>query len=372
MTAAPLPPLQQIPATIASLSDYEPYARARMTPPAWAYFSAGAADEVSLAANLRSYEAYGLWPAALASMRDAGTSVELLGHTYDYPILLAPVAYQRMAHPQGELATVLGAGAMKAGCIISMQASCRIEDIAGAAHAPLWLQWYWHPDRAFMNELLARARASGYQAIVFTVDAPVNGLRNQEQRAGFSLPPGIEAVNLRGSHQAGAVMGPAGSSPLFGSGLLDHAPGWDDLRWLVQNAGLPVLVKGVMRPHDARAAQECGAAGIIVSNHGGRTLDGAPAPLQVLKSVVQAVDVPVLMDGGIRRGTDVLKALALGARAVLIGRPYIYGLAAAGAAGVAHVLHLLRAELEVAMALTGCPSLASIHEGILFRPGREP
>ena len=183
------------------------------------------------------------------------------------------------------------------------------------------------------------------------------------------VPEGVDAVNLRGAPKQQAVLGAAGTSPLFGSGLLETAPTWDDLAWLVQNSPLPVWVKGVMRPRDAQRALDTGVAGIVVSNHGGRTLDGVPASVDVLAQVCQVVQgrVPVLMDGGIRRGTDVLKALALGATAVMIGRPYIYGLAAAGAAGVAHVLHILRAELEVAMALTGCNTLADIGPELLYR-----
>ena len=369
MSHVPLPPLTSIPADIASLADYEPYARERMSPGAWAYFSGGAADEITLQDNLASYGRWKLWPAALGTFDQPSTRLELLGLSMPYPILTAPVAYQRMAHPHGELGSVLGAGAMGATSIISMQASHSFEDIAAHAHAPLWAQWYWHADRGFMLDLLRRVEAAAYRALVFTVDAAVNGVRNREQRAGFVLPTDVDAVNLRGAQAQSAVLGAAGSSPLFGSGLLDHAPDWQALAWLIQESRLPVLVKGIMRPRDAVQALEAGAAGIIVSNHGGRTLDGAPATLDVLAQVCQAVQgrVPVLMDGGIRRGTDVLKALALGAQAVLVGRPYVYGLAAAGAAGVAHVLHILRAELEVAMVLTGCNDLSAIGPDLLYR-----
>jgi len=366
--------MTMIPADVASVTDYEPYARQRLSAQAWAYFSGGAADEISLHANLRCYERLGLWPAALTRFSQPTTRLTLLGREMAYPILLAPVAYQRMAHERGELETVLGAGALGATCVVSMQASHTFEDIAKAAHAPLWLQWYWQRDRGFMRELLARVEALGYEALVFTVDASVNGVRNREQRAGFSLPPGVDAINLRGSGAPSQAHGAAGESPLFGSGLLDHAPDWDDLAWLVSVSRLPVLVKGVMRPSDAQRAVQAGASGLIVSNHGGRTLDGAPPPLAVLQGVCQSVgpaSVPVLMDGGIRRGTDILKAIALGAQAVLIGRPYIYGLTVGGAAGVAHVLHILRAELEVAMALTGCNDLAAIGPAVLYRPERD-
>ena len=370
MSQERLPPLSHIPAQIACLTDYEPYARARMRAQDWTYFSAGAADELTMQANLAGFGRWGLWPAALGEFEQPSTRLMLQGQSMDYPILLAPVAYQRLAHPEGELASVLGAGAMGATSVISMQASCSFEELAAQAHAPLWAQWYWQMDRAFTLDLLGRLEASAYSALMLTVDAVVNGVRNQEQRAGFALPDGVDAVNLRGAPKQPAVLGAAGTSPVFGSGLLNSAPTWDDLAWLVQNSPLPVWVKGIMRPRDAQRALDMGVAGIVVSNHGGRTLDGAPAAVDVLALVCQAVQgkVPVLMDGGIRRVTDVLKAMALGASAEMIGRPYIYGLAAAGAAGVAHVLHILRAELEVAMALTGCNTLADINPDVLYRP----
>ncbi|MNF32932.1 Lactate 2-monooxygenase [compost metagenome] len=216
---------------------------------------------------------------------------------------------------------------------------------------------------------MQRAEAAGYRALVVTVDAPVNGMRNREQRCGFALPDGVEAVNLKGMRSLPPSVAQPGASPLFGSPLLEHAPTWKDLEWLQSLTRLPVLVKGVMNPLDAARAVGQGVAGIVVSNHGGRTLDGLPATLDVLPAVARAVEgkVPVLLDGGVRRGTDVLKALAFGASAVMIGRPYVHGLATAGASGVAHVLHLLRTELEVAMALAGCPDLRAIDASLIWR-----
>jgi 4-hydroxymandelate oxidase len=204
---------------------------------------------------------------------------------------------------------------------------------------------------------------------VLTVDAPVNGARNREQRAGFVLPPGMGAVNLQGAQQPPAHIARPGSPPLFGSALTEHALTWRDLAWLRAQTRLPILLKGVLSPQDAEQAAGEGLAGLIVSNHGGRVLDTVPATLDALPAVVRAVAgrLPVLLDGGIRRGTDVLKALALGAAAVLVGRPIVHGLAAAGAPGVAHVLHLLRTEFEMAMALTGCRTLADIDTGRIWR-----
>lgn len=364
----PLPPLTQIPPQIAAVADYESYAQQRMTPAAWAYMHGASADELTRADNRAAFDRIRLRQRVLADMNGAHTRVELFGQVWEYPIMLAPVAFQKLAHPQGEEATVMAASAMRAGMVVSTQASVALEALAASASKLLWFQLYIQPDREFTQALVQRAEAAGYQALVLTADAPVNGLRNQEQRAGFALPAGVEAVNLRGMRQPAHHTAQAGASPLFGHGLLESAPGWSDLRKLVQMTRLPVLVKGITHPDDARLALDHGAAGVIVSNHGGRTLDGLPATIDALPAVVKAVggQAPVLLDGGVRRGADVFKALALGARAVLIGRPYIYGLAAAGATGVVHVLHMLRTELEVTMALAGTPTVADIDSAALW------
>lgn len=363
-----LPPLAVIPPQIAAVSDYEPYARERMREGAWAYIHGAAGDQHTHADNQAAYKRLRLRQRVLADLSKAHTKVRLLGHEWDHPIMLAPVAFQKLAHEQGEQASVLASSALGAGMVVSTQASISLEELAEQATQPLWFQLYIQPDRDFTEQLVRRAEAAGYQALVLTVDAPVNGLRNQEQRAGFVLPPGIEAVNLRGMRSTFSHQTRPGESPLFGSGMLAAAANWQDLKWLADLTDLPLLVKGITDPNDARLALDHGAAGIVVSNHGGRTLDGLPATIDALPQVVQAVAgrVPILMDGGIRRGADVFKALALGANAVLIGRPYIYGLAAAGAAGVAHVLQILRTELEVSMALAGTPSLADIDRSALW------
>jgi 4-hydroxymandelate oxidase len=298
--------------------------------------------------------------------------VQLFGHTFDHPIMLAPVAYQKLAHPQGELAAALGASAMRACMVVSTQASTTLEDIAATAQSPLWFQLYIQPDRGFTRSLLQRAEAAGCGALVLTVDAPVNGVRNRERRAGFALPAGIEAINLRGMESEAQTAYAGAGGGLFGGSLLAATPTWKDLEWLAAQTRLPVLAKGILTPEDSVKALNCGAAGIIVSNHGGRTLDTLPAAIDALPEVSRAIDgrAPILLDGGIRRGTDVFKALALGASATLIGRPYLYGLAAAGATGVAHVLHMLRTELEIAMALTGRPTLNDIDAGAIWRSDR--
>ena len=258
--------------------------------------------------------------------------------------------------------------------MFSTQASAPLDEIAAAflpqaGRGPLWFQLYLQPDRGFTQALVKRAEDAGYEALVLTVDAPVQGARDRERRAGFRLPAGVDAVNLAGLRNPPPRALEAGQSALFDD-LLTHAPDWDDVAWLRSITRLPVLLKGILHPDDARQAVACGAAGLIVSNHGGRTLDTAIATAAALPRVVQTVqgDAPVLVDGGIRRGTDVLKAIGLGAQAVLVGRPVLHGLANAGATGVAHVLRLLRDELEIAMALTGCRTLAEAPTVLANRP----
>ncbi len=341
-----------------------------MSAGAWAYMTGGAADELTMRWNQEAYRRLQLTGRPLNDLSNGNTRVTLFGHTFDYPILLAPIASQKLAHPDGELATVLGASAIKAGFVVSTKSNVMLEDIARAAQSPLWFQLYLQLDRGITLELVQRAQSAGYQALVVTVDAPVSGVRNAEQRAGFQLPPGIDAVNLHGAKTPSAHV-VAGVNTVFGP-FLDRAPTWKDIAWLRSQTRLPLIVKGITAPQDALRAVAEGADGIIVSNHGGRTLDTLPPTIEILPRIASALEgrTTLLVDGGIRRGTDVLKALALGAQAVLIGRPYIYGLAAAGAPGVAHVVHILRTELEVAMALTGCRNISSITRDVLWaEPG---
>lgn len=364
----PLPSLSQIPPEIVALTDYEPLARQHLGEQAWAYFSGGAADEITLKDNRSAFDSLKLIPRVLRDMKGGSTQTTLLGETYEHPILLAPIAYHRMAHRDGELATVLGASAIKAGMVVSTRASVPIEEIANAAQTRLWFQLYVQPDREFTKALVQRAEAAGYQALVLTVDAPLNGIRNRLQRSGFRMPPSVEAVNLRGLAAPDTRPRMAGENVAFGS-LMDVAPTWSDAEWLLSITRLPVLLKGVLSPEDAALAIEMGFAGIIVSNHGGRVLDTTPATIDVLPQITAVVAgrVPVLLDGGIRRGTDVLKAIAFGASAVLIGRPYIFGLSVGGAVGVAHVLNILRAEFEVAMALNGCKTVDQIQRSVIWQ-----
>lgn len=360
------PALESVPEGVVTLADHARHAQTRLDANALAYFDGGAGDEISVRNNRACWDSIPLLPRVLRDLRGGHTRQQLLGRTLSHPVLLAPVAYQRMAHPDGELASAHAAAALGAGMVLSMQASVAMDAVAHAmlsapGRGPLWFQLVMQHDRGFVRELIARVEHAGFEALVLSVDAPVHGARDRERRAGFQLPSGISAVNLSSIRRTPAPTQPPGQRGLC-DGLIDIAPSWSDLDWLQQQTRLPVLLKGVLHPDDARQARNAGIAGLIVSNHGGRTLDTVVPTAWALPRIVQATDgaLPVLVDGGIRRGTDIVKAIALGARAVLIGRPYIHGLANAGAVGVAHVLRLLRDELEIAMALSGCARLEDI------------
>ena len=368
----PTPTLLPIPPGTINLADYERHAKNKLDANAWAYFAGGAADELTLRANTSAWQQIELAPRVLRPLAHGNTRTQLLGQPLAHPILAAPMAFQCMAQESGEIGMAYACAAMGAGMVVATQASLPIEAIAAsyfqdASHGPLWFQLYLQHDRGFNAALVQRLEAAGYQALVVTVDAPVSGVRDRERHAQFKRPAHIRAVNLEGMPKVSPVQLTPADSPLFDD-LLRHAPTWDDIAWLRSKTKLPILLKGISHPLDVHQAIDAGAAGIIVSNHGGRTLDTMPATARMLPRVVAAVNgaVPVLVDGGIRRGTDVLKALALGADAVLVGRPLLWGLATAGAAGVAHTLRLLRDELEAAMALTGCRSVADISPALLF------
>ena len=347
---------------ILTLHDHEQAAQAALSDAAWAYFSGGAADEISLRRNLGAWQAWGLNPRVLRDLRGGHTRCRLLGAEWAFPLLVAPMAYQRWAHHHGEAGMAMAAAAQGCGLVLSQQSSTPLQEVAASflqyhEHGPLWFQMYWQPDRGFTQALLSDVEDAGYHAIVLTVDAPVHGVRDRERRHGMPLPDGVRAVHW-----------PAQSTePGQGlcAGLADAAPRWEDVQWLIAQTCVPVLLKGITHPQDARQALDIGAAGVIVSNHGGRVLDTVPATAELLPLIVDAVrgvreDAVVLVDGGIRRGTDLFKALALGANAALIGRPALYGLAHSGARGVAHVLRLLRDEFEITLALSGCATVQDI------------
>jgi 4-hydroxymandelate oxidase len=317
----------------------------------WDYFRAGADAEITRRANLRAFRRRQLLPRVLVDVSAVSTECALLGAALPHPILIAPTAYHKLAHPEGELATARGAAAAGALYVVSTLATTSLEEVAAASAAPKWFQLYAHKDRGVTRALALRAHAAGYRAIVLTVDTPVLGRRLADVRNAFALPEGLAMENLRAAAQVehAAVRH-------------DATLGWKDLEWLAGLTPLPLVVKGVLRADDAARAVAAGAAAVLVSNHGGRQLDGVPATLEVLPAVADAVAgrCPLLVDGGVRWGSDVLKALALGARAVLVGRPVLWGLATGGAAGVTRVMSMLRDELSMAMTLAGCPDLAAV------------
>lgn len=344
-----------------SVLDYERIAHAIVPEPALAYLAGGAADEITVMWNRAAYDKIALRPRVLRGGPGGSTRLTLLGRTHAHPIFVAPVALQRLAHRDGELATAAAAAAQGALMTLSCEASVTLEDAAAAGATCRWFQLYFQRSREATEHLVKRAEASGYEALALTVDAPVNGARNRESRSGFAIPSGVSAVNLAGLDHDPMPALADGASIVFDR-FMSVAPTWDDVDWLRGVTRLPILIKGILAPDDADVALGLGAAGIIVSNHGGRTLDTAISTIDALPDIVARVQgrAPILVDGGIRRGSDVLKALALGATAVMVGRPIVYGLAVNGALGVSHVLRLLRDEFEIAMALTGCKTLDDI------------
>ncbi|MCE2487658.1 MAG: alpha-hydroxy-acid oxidizing protein [Desulfurellaceae bacterium] len=367
MKPAKRPKLTRIPPELACVSDYEHLAKDFVPHSVYEYIAGGGADDISLHSNRRAFDRIELFSRVLSDCTGGTTALSLLDEPFRHPVLLAPVAYQKLVHPDGERATAQAADALQAGFIASTMASVSLEAIAAELSGNKWFQLYVQDSREGTLSLLRRAEAAGYTALVVTVDAPINGLRNRAQRAGFALPQQVQAVNLGGLPQSSPPSLGAEHSIVF-QGLMASAPTWADLVWLRRQTALPIIVKGILHPADAVRVADMGLAGVVVSNHGGRTLDGLPASISALPAVRAALgpDFLVLLDGGIRRGTDVFKALALGANAVLVGRPQVYALAVAGALGVAHMLRLLREELEVTMALTGCPTLAHITMDALY------
>jgi len=358
LSGLPIPPRASfepaIPANpdLLNLRDYERVAAARLAPGPLAYFSGGANDERTLVDNVAAFERRRLLPRVMRDVSSVDTSTELFGRRWPTPIHVSPTALQRMAHPDGELATARAAAARGITMTLSTSASVDLAEVAEIG-GPRWFQVYLLADPGARRALVERAVEAGYEALVLTVDLARLGRRERDMRVGFTIPEGVIIPNV-------AIAAGVSPAEVASVAFVDRLT-WSDLEWLV-GFGLPVLVKGIVHPEDALMAIEHGAAGIVVSNHGGRQLDGTIASLDALPGVVDAVAgrVPLLLDGGVRRGTDIITALALGASAVGIGRPVIWGLAADGEAGVGAVLDLLSNELENAMALVGAASLAEL------------
>jgi 4-hydroxymandelate oxidase len=344
-----------------NLDEFEALARETLPAMTYDFIAGGAEDERTVAGNRSAFARRVLRNRALVDVATRDLRTRVLGLDLPHPILLAPTALHRVAHPDGEAATARGAAAAGALYTVSTATSMRLEEIAKAAPDGLrWFQLYHLGKRDASEELIRLAVATGHRAIVLTVDVPLLGRRERDLRNVFALPPGVGMAHAYEPAWAppGNDRSRAWASPIASANLT-----WDDLTWIRAAAGgRPLLLKGVVRGDDARRAVDLGIDGIWVSNHGGRQLDGAIATLDALADIVTAVAgrCAVVVDGGIRRGTDVVKALALGADAVAIGRPQMYGLAAGGADGVQRVVELLRAELDLAMAIVGAPTLAAL------------
>ncbi|MBY8889061.1 alpha-hydroxy-acid oxidizing protein [Streptomyces sp. PTM05] len=354
-----------------TIEEYAPLARARLPEATWHYFEGGAGTESTVEANRAAFRRVRIRPRVLSDVSHCDTSTTILGEPASAPLGVAPMAYHELACEEGEVATVRAAGELRVPTVVGIFASRSFERIAEHATGPVWLQLYWLHRRGVLERVVRRAEDAGFRALVLTVDTPRLGRRLREARHGFHLPPHITAPNLDGEVTGFLHEHEDGSSALsrHADAFIDPSLNWSDLDWLRSRTRLPIVLKGVLSAADAARAADLGVDALIVSNHGGRQLDGASATLDALPDVVRAVAgrCPVFLDGGVRGGTDVLKALAAGARAVFVGRPVLWGLAAAGEAGARDVLTLLRDELEDAMALAGCPSLDSLTPDLLDR-----
>jgi 4-hydroxymandelate oxidase len=351
-----------------NLEEYERRARERLPQMVYDYYAGGAGDEITLGDNERAWARVRLRPRVLVDVSACDLGTTLLGQPVSMPLVTAPCALNALAHPDGELAVARATAAAGIVQTLSTLSSYSLEDVAAAARGARWFQLYVYRDRGVTRELVARAEAAGYAALCLTVDVAVPGTRERDVRNRFRLPPDVRVANL-----AQRIPDTDEGSALLHYVRQQFDPGlsWGTLEWLRGLTRLPIVVKGIVTAEDARLAVEHGVAGICVSNHGGRQLDGTIATCDALPEVVDGVAgrAEVLVDGGIRRGTDVLKAIALGARAVLVGRPYLWGLAVDGEAGVRRVLDLLREELGVSMALTGCPAIAGIGRALVVHRG---
>lgn len=351
-----------------NLADVEALALKALDRNAADYFAGGAEDEHSLRENRRVWNTFEFRPHTLVDVEARSTATTVLGTEISLPVLVAPTGFQRVAHPDGELATARAAAEAGTIMVLSTFSTTSLEEVQETGEAPRWFQLYVHKDRGLTEGLVQRAEAAGYEALVLTVDVPVLGRREKDLRNGFTLPPELRLANFDLDQMAG-LHGAEGDSGLaaFHRGVRDSSFTWKDVDWLASITNLPILLKGILRGDDARQGMEHGVQGIIASNHGGRQLDGALPALRAVPEIVDAVEdrIEVLVDGGVRRGTDVAKALALGARAVLIGRPVVWGLAWDGQAGVARVLEMLHDEFDTTMALLGAPTVADLTTDLL-------
>ena len=353
-----------------NLYEFEELAAEKLWTPAYDYYASGAHDEITLRENHAAYDRIALHYRVLVDVRERDTSTTVLGRQISMPVMIAPTAFHRMAHDDGELATARAAASAGTLMTLSTLSNTVLEDVAAETEAPKWFQLYVYRDKDATLELIRRAEDAGFEALVFTVDAPFLGVRERDVRNEFNLPDDLQVANLtqRQMDQLPKAKLESGLAAYF-EDLLEQGLTWETFDWIASKTDLPIILKGVVRADDARRAADHGVSAIWVSNHGGRQLDTSPATIDVLPAIADAVgdDIEVFIDGGIRRGTDVVKALALGADAALIGRPVLWGLAYDGQAGVERVLEILRDEFDLAMALCGATDVTELTSD-LVRP----
>ncbi len=348
------------------IDDFEMIARERLSQMTFAYYAGGAGDERTLSRNRAAWEALSIWYRVMIDVSKRSPATTMLNMPLSFPLLAAPTALHKMAHRDGEVATARACGTAGIPMVVSSLSTTSIEEICAASSSPILFQLYIGQDRGFLGELVHRVERAGCVALQLTVDTPVWGLREREMKTGFHVPQGMGIVNLQRSGADANGHTGVGMAQTLGWTITPSLC-WKDLEWLCGLTRLPVMVKGICRADDALTAVRCGAKGIVVSNHGGRQLDGAPPTAEALPRIAQAVAsrVPVVVDGGIRHGGDILKALALGATAVQIGRPILWGLATAGEHGARRVIDILSSDFDRVMALAGCPTIASITHDLL-------
>jgi 4-hydroxymandelate oxidase len=345
-----------------NIADFEMIARETLSQMAYDYYSSGANDEITLRENCDAFKRICLKYRVLVDVSKRDLSVEIFGQKISMPVMIAPTAFHKLAHPEGEVAVARAANAADTIMILSTLSNSDIEDVVNASIKPVWFQLYVYKDRKVTEELIKRAEEAGCKALVLTVDAPILGSRERDLRNKFNLPEGLSVKNLLPASKDKFPESDDSGLTIYVQKFLDPSLSWKDIDWLKSVTKLPLIIKGIACKEDSLLSLQHGADGIVVSNHGGRQLDTCRATIDVLPEVADAVQgkMEILIDGGVRRGTDILKALALGAKAVLIGRPIIWGLAADGENGVRSVLEIFRKELDLAMALCGCDSVGKI------------
>ncbi len=360
-----LAPLTQIPDYLQTITDYQQQAEKHLSANTWHYLQGGAMDEHSVRDNLQQFKNIQLIPRLLNDLTQGNTECEILGQKFPHPIFLAPIGHQQLFHSDGEAATALAAEVLGSNFVLSTFTNTDLRHLK-PENPYKWFQLYWQGDREKSLALVKLAEQQNFKAIVITVDSPHTGIRDRERRVFFQLPEGMQHPHTPTHIPLPEIT--EDQHPVF-NGLMQIAPKWADIEFVIANTNLPIILKGVLHPLDAKKAVNIGVKGLIISNHGGRVLDTAISPLKALEKIKVVVpsDFPLLLDGGVRRGTDVFKALALGASAVLIGRPAMYGLAVAGALGVAHVIKILKEEFEITMALMGTATVNEINQEYIFQ-----